>query len=145
DQPIAQLRQAAAVMREFPLLNHSSTAIEKANQVLLARPVDAGIPFEVIHESSPSFGGSPRRPVDPCTGAHGATSYRTFVAAAPPRHMSSPGTRGTGREIGGSRQIDPSHQRTTSTAVRRHERYREGPLAKQWEGEGRPCYRFLRR
>ncbi len=34
--------------RELTLANHPAAAVEKANQMLLARPVDAGIPFEVI-------------------------------------------------------------------------------------------------
>src|SRR6266436_452498 len=61
--------------------------------------------------------------VDPCTGALGATSHRTSVAAVLPGHQSATGARGagdpgllpTGRPGPASLQCRPAHGRMKGT------------------------------
>ena len=65
--------------------------------------------------------------VDPCTGAHGATSHWTCVAAVPPGHASSPGARGTG----GNGSLPAGRPGLISLParplIRHHEGYRTPP------------------
>jgi len=83
--------------------------------MLLARLVDAGIPFEVTrHDPPPLLHGPPRRLVDPCTGARwrksptGPSSRPLRRGTCPSQVLAALG------KVGGSRQIDPSRQSTTS-------------------------------
>ena len=66
-------------------------------------------------------------PINPCTGAPGATPHWTCIAANPPGHASPPGTHGTGgkRSLPAGRPVRPVYQ---SDQIRTREGYR-GALA----------------
>ena len=64
----------------------------------------------IIH--LPFAAGPPRCAIIPCTGALGATSHWTCIAATPPGRASSAGALGTGGQ-GCSRQIGPCCQSTS--------------------------------
>ena len=51
-------------------------------------------------------------PINPCTGAPGATPHSTCIAANPPGHASPPGTHGTGgkRSLPAGRPVRPVYQ-----------------------------------
>src|SRR5437763_2469446 len=53
-----------------------------------------------------------------------------------------PGLRRYRIHTSSARHVSAKHRPDTS---RPRSGEREGPIAKQWEGEGRPCYLFLRR
>src|SRR5271157_240880 len=62
-------------------------------------------------------------PINPCTGAPGATPHWTCIAANPPGHASPPGTHGTGgkRSLPAGRPVRPVYQ---SDQIRTREGYR---------------------
>src|SRR5271166_5911063 len=64
-------------------------------------------------------------PINPCTGAPGATPHWTCIAANPPGHASPPGTHGTGgkRSLPAGRPVRPVYQ---SDQIRTREGYRDG-------------------
>src|SRR5208282_5646368 len=67
-------------------------------------------------------------PINPCTGAPGATPHWTCIAANLPGHASPPGTHGTGgkRSLPAGRPVRPVYQ---SDQIRTREGYRE-----HWRG-----------
>src|SRR5271157_3513498 len=64
-------------------------------------------------------------PINPCTGAPGATPHWTCIAANPPGHASPPGTHGTGgkRSLPAGRPVRPVYQQDQ---FRTREGYRGG-------------------
>src|SRR5437879_8204321 len=100
DQPIAQLLDPRAAMRNRSLAQTPSAGINQANLMTLARPVDAHKPFNHFRHPRPSSRVSHFRAaatsVNPCTGARGATSHGTSVAADLPGRRSLSGAQNTG-------------------------------------------------
>src|SRR5882672_6854489 len=99
-QPIAQLLEPRAAMRNGSLAQAFSVGIDQTNLVALARPVDAHKPCNLFRHARPSSRITPSGPaatsVNPCTGARGATSHGTSVAADLPGCRSSRGAQNTG-------------------------------------------------
>jgi hypothetical protein len=71
----------------------------------------------------PEFTRATAMPINPCTGAPGATPHWTCIAANPPGHASPPGTHGTGgkRSLPAGRPVRPVYQ---SDQIRTREGYR---------------------
>src|SRR6202035_4137581 len=110
DQPIAQLLDPRAAMRNSSLAQALSARIDQANLMTLARPIDAHKPFNLFRHaptlSRVTHIRAAATSVNPCTGARGATSHGTSVAADLPGRRSSRGAQNTGC-AGGPRQAGP--------------------------------------
>src|SRR5271165_2741587 len=74
-------------------------------------------------------------PINPCTGAPGATPHWTCIAANPPGHTSPPGTHGTGgkRSLPAGRPIRPVYKQDQ---LRTREGYRGQKIT--WEAKSTP-------
>src|SRR6476660_10497716 len=100
NQPIAQLLDPRAAMRNGSFPQALSMGIDQANLMALACPVDADKPFNLFRHARPSSRITHTRAaatsVNPCTGARSATSHGTSVAADLPGCWSSPGAQTTG-------------------------------------------------
>src|SRR5271157_5521372 len=77
----------------------------------------------VLMTLPPEFTRATAMPINPCTGAPGATPHWTCIAANPPGHASPPGTHGTGgkRSLPAGRPVRPVYQ---SDQIRTREGYR---------------------
>src|SRR6266436_5798614 len=100
NQPITQLLDPRAAMRNGSLAQTLSASIDQANLMTLARPVDTDKPCNLFRHARPSSRIAHIRAaatsVNPCTGARGATSHGTSVAADLPRRRSVSGAQDTG-------------------------------------------------
>jgi len=100
NQPIAQLLDPRASMRNGSLAQALSASIDQANLMTLARPVYTHKPFNLFRHARPSSRITPIRAaatsVNPCTGARSATSHGTSVAAHVPGCRSLRGAQNTG-------------------------------------------------
>src|SRR5438445_9251933 len=96
-QPGAQLRQCGSFVLHITLSNAFAIRVKQANAMLLACPIKPNKPTNlIVHRLPPVCCGHTATLIDPCTGARGATSYRTSVAASLPGHRSRVGAHGTG-------------------------------------------------
>ena len=100
NQPIAQLLDPRAAMRNGSFPQALSMGIDQANLMALARPVDADKPFNLFRHAQALLSHHSIRAaatsVNPCTGARSATSHGTSVAADLPGCRSVPGAQNTG-------------------------------------------------
>ncbi len=81
-------------------------------------------------------------PINPCTGAPGATPHWTCIAANPPGHASPPGAHGTGgkRSLPAGRPVRPVYQQDqlrTREGYRGHVKTKSSPRAPA-RGKSRP-------
>src|SRR5208337_803570 len=92
----------------------------------------------VLMTLPPEFTRATAMPINPCTGAPGATPHWTCIAANPPGHASPPGTHGTGgkRSLPAGRPVRPVYQ---SDQIRTREGYRGRSRARRADGS-RPLY-----
>jgi hypothetical protein len=100
NQPIAQLLDPRAAMRNGSFPQALSMGIDQANLMALARPVDAHKPFHLFRHAEAlsriTHIRAAATSVNPCTGARSATSHGTSVAADLPGCRSAPGAQNTG-------------------------------------------------
>jgi len=100
NQPIAQLLDPRAAMRNGSFPQALSMGIDQANLMGLARPVDAPKPFNLFRHAQAlsriTHIRAAATSVNPCTGARSATSHGTSVAADLPGCRSAPGAQNTG-------------------------------------------------
>ena len=126
-QPVAHLGEACSPVREGSLADNLSIGRDEADLMGLARPVDAAEKSNIgTHDATSEFTRATAMPINPCTGAPGATPHWTCIAANPPGHASPPGTHGTGgkRSLPAGRPVRPVYQ---SDQIRTREGYR-GPV-----------------
>jgi hypothetical protein len=96
-QPIVQLLDPQTAMRNGSLAQTLSAGIDQANLMALALPVDAHKPVNVFRHapalSRVTHMRAAATSVNPCTGARGATSHGTSVAADLPGRRSPLGVK----------------------------------------------------
>jgi hypothetical protein len=93
----AQVRQTGAVMGDIPFADHTATRSSRQTRcfsLAQSNPTHHSLASSCGMTLLHSARATAIR-VDPCTGAHGATSQWTRVAAVPPGHV-CPGAQGAG-------------------------------------------------